>query len=90
MPNNPFTLLEERLERIESLLLELKQPPKTQSNKLYSANELAAYAGVSTLTIRNWIKEGKIKAKKIGRKILIEENQFKEGLKDVKSLKYKR
>lgn len=88
--NNPFTTLEARLSNIENLLLDIKHPPQQKETKLFSVKELAKYAGVSELSIRNYIKEGKIKAKQIGRRILIDEKQFEAGLTEVKSLKYKR
>lgn len=88
--NNPFTTLEARLSNIENLLLDIKHPPQQKETKLFSVKELAIYAGVSELSIRNYINEGKIKAKKIGRRILIDEKQFEAGLTEVKSLKYKR
>lgn len=87
---NPFFTLEARLLNIENLLLDFKHPPQKAENKLFSVKELAKYAGVSELSIRNYIKEGKIKAKQIGRRILIDEKQFEAGLSEVKSLKYKR
>ena len=85
--------VENLVERIAIKTLELlQQSQATQKteNKLYSVKELAVYAGVSELSIRNYIKEGKIKAKQIGRRILIDEKQFEAGLSEVKSLKYKR
>ncbi len=89
---NPFESLENRLDKIdknfENLLLAIK--PKDEENKLHSVKSLSLIAGVSELTIRNWIKEGKIQAKKIGGRILIEQTQFAKGLEEVKSLKYKR
>lgn len=88
--NNPFETLEARLLNIENLLLDLKHPPQKTENKLYSVKELSIYAGCSELSIRNYINEGKIKAKRIGRRILIDEKQFEAGLSEVKSLKYKR
>ena len=88
--NNPFELLEARLFNIESLLLDIKHPPVETEVKLLSVKELSAYAGVSQLTVRNWIIEGKIQAKRIGRRILIDQKQFEAGLSEVKSLKYKR
>jgi excisionase family DNA binding protein len=87
---NPFEILEERLDKIENLLLDIKQTPKKEENKLFSVKELAKYAGVSELSIRNYIKEGKIRAKTIGRRVFIEQSQFENGMKEVKSLKYKR
>lgn len=88
--NNPFATIEARLVNIESLLLDLKHPPQKTETKLFSVKDLAVHAGVSELSIRNYIKAGKIKAKQIGRRILIDEKQFEAGLIEVKSLKYKR
>jgi excisionase family DNA binding protein len=59
-------------------------------NKLLSIKEISIYSGISTQSIRNYIKDGKIEAHKIGRRILIDKNQFKEGLVNVKDLKYLR
>jgi excisionase family DNA binding protein len=88
--NNPFETIENRLKNIEGLLLDIKHKPKKGKNKIYSVKSLASSSGVSELTVRNWIRDGKIQAKRIGRRLFIEETQFAEGLEDVKSLKYKR
>ena len=56
----------------------------------YSIKELAEKNPICEQTIRNWIKEGKLKADKIGRRIFIEENEFEKALSQVKSLNYKR
>ncbi|MGL2963597.1 excisionase family DNA-binding protein [Flavobacterium sp. RSB2_4_14] len=88
--NNPFEALETRLSNIEAMLFEIKNREAKEEPKLYSVTEIAKYAGVSDLSIRNWIIEGKIKATRIGRRIFIDQKQFDEGLKEVKSLKYKR
>jgi len=90
MTNNPFESIENRLGNIENLLLDIKHKPKEAENKLHSVKSLSVIAGVSELTVRNWIKEGKVKAKRIGRRIFIEQTQFEKGLDEVKSLKYKR
>lgn len=88
--SNPFESLETRLSNIEAMLFEIKNKEVKTESKLFSVAQLAKYAGVSELSIRNWIIEGKIEAKRIGRRIFIDEKQFDEGLKEVKSLKYKR
>jgi excisionase family DNA binding protein len=88
--SNPFELIEKRLAVIENLLIELKEKPEPTENRLLSVKQLSEFAGVSELTIRNWIKEGKVEAKRIGGRILIEQTQFDAGLSEVKSLKYKR
>lgn len=87
---NPFEIISERLNTIESLLIGMKKEPENVSNKMYSVKELSKNIGATELTIRNWIKEGKIKAVRIGGRIFIEEKQFQNGLQEVKSLKYKR
>lgn len=87
---NPFESIENRLSNIETLLLDIKHKPKETENKLHSVKSLASLSGVSELTVRNWISEGKITAKRIGRRLFIEQNQFDKGLQEVKSLKYKR
>ena len=88
--SNPFEALENRLSNIENLLLDIKHKPEKTENKLHSVKSLALLSNVSELSIRNWIKEGKIQAKRIGGRILIEQSQFEKGLQEVKSLKYKR
>lgn len=88
--NNPFQALEDYLFRIENLLLDLKNKPKEADIKRHSVKSLALSISVSELSIRNWIKEGKIQATRIGGRIFIDEAQFLNGLVEVKSLKYKR
>lgn len=88
--SNPFETIDQRLSNIENLLLDIKHNPKEETEKIFSVKELADYAGVSELSIRNWILEGKIQADRIGRKIFIKQSQFEKGLEEVKSLKYKR
>ncbi len=88
--NNPFESIENRLSNIENLLLDIKHKPEEIENQLHSVKSLAALSGVSQLTVRNWIIEGKIQAKRMGRRLFIEQSQFTKGLKEVKSLKYKR
>ena len=87
---NPFESIETRLSNIESLLLDIKHKPEKTENKLHSVKSLALLSGVSELTVRNWITEGKIQAKRIGRRLFIVQTQFAKGLEEVKSLKYKR
>lgn len=87
---NPFYTIETRLSNIEKMLFAIQNPPQKTENKKHSVKSLAEYAGCSELSIRNYIKEGKIKAVRIGRRILIDEKQFEAGLSEVKSLKYKR
>lgn len=88
--SNPFEIIENRLTTIECLLMDIKNKPKEVTEKIHSVKSLALLSGVSELTVRNWITEGKIQAKRIGRRVFIEQSQFEKGLEEVKSLKYKR
>ncbi len=88
--SNPFEILEARLTNIETLLLDIKHKEEPIQSKMLSVKEMSKFAGVSELSIRNYILEGKIQANRIGRRILIDESQFLNGLQEVKSLKYKR
>ena len=49
--------------------------------KFYTIQETAKALQVTPQTIRAWIKQGKIKSQRIGRPILITENNLKEFLK---------
>ena len=49
--------------------------------KFYTIPETAEALQVTPQTIRAWIKQGRIKAQRIGRPILITENNLKEFLK---------
>ena len=49
--------------------------------KFYTIPETAQALRVTPQTIRAWIKQGKLKGQRIGRPILITENNLKEFLK---------
>lgn len=51
-----------------------------ESIKFYNIQETAKALQVTPQTIRAWIKQGKIKSQRIGRPILITENNLKEFL----------
>jgi len=88
---NPFTSLEKRLSNIEDILLDIKHAPKEDlSNKRYSIKDTAKILGVKPLTIRNYIKNGNLKAKQLGRKYYIKHSDLFNSFNEVKSLKYKR
>lgn len=48
--------------------------------KFYTIPEVAQVLRVTPQTVRAWIKQGKLKAQRIGRPILITENNLKEFL----------
>ncbi len=76
------------IQRLEEKINKLSK--NSHNPKMRSVKELAMHCGVAEITIRNWITNGKVKAKTIGRRIFIEEVEFQKALSEVKSLKYQR
>ena len=52
-----------------------------QGIKFYTVPETAEALGVTSQTVRAWIKQGKLKSQRIGRPILITEKNIREFLK---------
>lgn len=50
--------------------------------KFYTIPEAAEVLNVTPQTVRAYIKQGKLKGKRVGRPILITENNLREFLKD--------
>lgn len=48
--------------------------------KLYNAQEVAELLGISVETARNYISDGRLKAKKIGTRYYVSEEKLKEFL----------
>ncbi|MBO0324380.1 helix-turn-helix domain-containing protein [Muricauda sp. CAU 1633] len=55
-----------------------------------NVKEAAKFLNVSEQSIHNYIREGKIPAKKVGRPYLILKSNLLDNLGEVKSLRYKR
>lgn len=56
-------------------------PTVIEGIKFYTIPDTAKALQVTPQTVRAWIKQGKIKSQRIGRPILITENNLKEFLK---------
>ena len=70
MKDNPFTLIIDRLDSIETVLANLKSALPVQSehpNKPLRMREAAAYLGISIQTLYGHIMAGKIKPMKAGK-----------------------
>jgi len=52
--------------------------------EFYSIMEVAKIAGVSRMTVYNWVKQGKIKAIKVGRGYAISSEFVKKYIVDIK------
>jgi excisionase family DNA binding protein len=75
-----------RINPMQELINRKLNPQK----KNVTVKEAAKMLNVSELTIRNYVKNGKIQASKIGRRIVINLESLENSLKEVKSLKYRR
>lgn len=91
------TTHEELLEMIDASIARRINPLRDIINKKLNpqkknvtVKEAANMLNVTELTIRNYVKQGKIQAKKIGRRIVINLESLESSLNEVKSLKYRR
>jgi excisionase family DNA binding protein len=75
-----------RINPMQELINRKLNPQK----KNVTVKEAAKMLNVTDLTIRNYVKNGKIQASKIGRRIVINLESLENSLKEVKSLKYRR
>ncbi len=71
---NPFSILERRLNRLEDLLLEVKQcttSPLAQvaADQLLTPDETAALLKVSKVTVWDWGKKGILNPRRIGNQV---------------------
>lgn len=68
----------------------LKKESAKARKKHYTIKETSAELKVSTLTVRNYIDKGILKAFKIGNRILITNESLLKALSEVKSQQYRR
>jgi excisionase family DNA binding protein len=68
----------------------LKKESAKERKKHYTIKETSVELKVSTLTVRNYIEKGYLKAFKIGNRILITNESLEKALSEVKSLQYRR
>ncbi len=87
---NPFTQIEQRLSGIERLLREIHLKASEEEEVFLNVKEAARFLNVSEQSVHNYIKEGKIPAKKVGRPYLILKSDLLNELGEVKSLRYQR
>ncbi|SHG26343.1 helix-turn-helix domain-containing protein [Flagellimonas flava] len=87
---NPFITIENRLAGIEVLLGKIYTKSIEEEDSYLSVKETAKFLNVSEQSVHNYIREGKIPAKKVGRPYLILKSDLLNELGEVKSLKYQR
>jgi excisionase family DNA binding protein len=90
---NPFEILNDRLNEIQKLLFELTEKkelalqPITQPEKLLTQKELAEYLGVSQVTIWARAKEGSINSYKFGKLVRYKLSEILENLHKIERRK---
>lgn len=70
-------------EELRALLHEIKVDDRVEPNgdKLLTRPEAAAYLGVKLQTLDNWERSGKVKSRRIGRRVRYFESDLKNSLK---------
>ena len=95
--NNPFETIEIKLDRLNQDITQLKDhllladEPSSQKQDTYlTRKEAANRLRVSLVTLTEWVNRSKIKAYKIGGRVLFRENEVEEALARIVPLKYRR
>lgn len=61
-------------------LLNLKKGSRKMQKKLLKTEEVAELLGIAQFTVRKYIRQGKIKAVKLGKRFLVTEEQVQDFL----------
>jgi excisionase family DNA binding protein len=90
--NNPFESIEERLNQIERLILSLKEDKsdKNQTIHYLSRQEAANLLKISLPTLNEYTRTGIIKGSRVGSRVLYSEEDIKDAVKEIPTLKYRR
>lgn len=95
--NNPFETIELKLDLlnqditlIKNRLLPANETLPQQSDNFLTRKEAAHRLRVSLVTLTEWVNRSKIKAYKIGGRVLFRENEVEEALARIVPLKYRR
>ena len=65
-------------------------PQKTSGEKYYTRKEAAKRARITMPTLDKYIQEGKIKAHRVGRRVLFSEEDIRSAVEEMPFIKYKR
>ena len=63
---------------------------KSTGQKYYTRKEAAKRARITMPTLDKYIQEGKIKAHRLGRRVLFSEEEIKKAIEEMPFIKYKR
>ena len=65
-------------------------PQKSTGEKYYTRKEAARRARITMPTLDKYIQEGKIKAHRLGRRVLFSEEDIRNAIEEMPFIKYKR
>lgn len=89
--NNPFEIIEERLSKIESLILSLKNESnhakeKEQPEQLFTVQQAANFLNLSVPTIYSKVSRGELPVMKRGKKLHFSNTELMQYLRDGRKL----
>jgi len=89
--NNPFEIIEERLSKIESLILSLKNESnqikeKVQPEQLLTVQEAADFLNLSVPTVYSKVSRGELPVMKRGKKLHFSNTELMQYLRDGRKL----
>lgn len=93
---NPFETIEQRLDSLEKSISQLsgalaqKQETPTTEVKYLTRKETASRLKVSLVTLTEWVNRSRLKAYKIGGRVLFRESEVESALSQIVPLKPKR
>lgn len=88
--SNPFEEINQKLDRIENLILNPSSPKQAPVLKYHERRETADLLHVSLPTLNTYTRKGIIKGSKIGNRVLYTDEAIQEALKDATSYRYRR
>ncbi len=84
--NNPFETIESRLQSIENLILDLKQPKKVEATErpeqLLSVQEAAQFLNLTVPTIYSKVSKGELPVMKRSKRLYFSSTELMEYLKE--------
>jgi len=89
--NNPFELIEARLNSIEDLILDLKHQPKQvesteQPEQLLTVQEAASFLNLTVATIYSKVSKGELPVMKRSKRLYFSSTELMEYLKEGRKL----
>lgn len=84
---NPFIEIDNRLQRIEAMLMQQQPIVKEEAGRkeLKTRKEAAAFFDITLPTLHKWTQEGKIKGQRIGSRVRFYQSDLEKALKTIKS-----